>query len=224
MPCSVGWASRSLSSFLTCGSMLKCLLFCQLFLGKIEVSLLHGCVCAVDIVSRLIPLTALITPATLSVDLLTTPNTTQIRVPTVDFAQRDFWLPCAVYEGMGRIGKPSSVISRLFTAVYSSVAFRPIWPSFPNSSYTLEFWGPSYICQNLSEVVAETKGMTFTDAFVHNYISRIRFEEELAERDKAPSIELNATKSRSTDVEGDSLRVINSNGLSRPVKACILDF
>jgi hypothetical protein len=38
----------------------------------------------------------------------------------------------------------------------------PISPPFPNSSYTLEFWGPSYDCRALSEVgetrVADAKG------------------------------------------------------------------
>jgi hypothetical protein len=92
-----------------------------------------------------------------------------MRVSTVNFTQ-DFWSSWALFEGAGRIEQPSSAISRFFTATSSSVAIIPFAPSFPNSSYTLEFYGPSYRCQNLSEVIVEMKGITFTDGF-ENYSS-----------------------------------------------------
>ncbi|CAG8416426.1 unnamed protein product [Penicillium salamii] len=122
------------------------------------------------IVSWLIPLTALITPATLSVHLKTTSTTTQMNVPTVKFT-RDFWTNWAFYGGVGYISDPSFIINRLFTATYSSAAIIPLTPPLPNSSYILEFSGPSYKCQNLSEVIAETKGITYTDVSGNNYIS-----------------------------------------------------
>jgi hypothetical protein len=80
-------------------------------------------------------------------------------------------VPWALTEGEGGIYGPSYTISRLFTAASSSAAIIPLSPPVPNSSYTLEFWGPSYRCQNLSEVVAETKGITFTDELDNNYSS-----------------------------------------------------
>lgn len=121
-------------------------------------------------VSRLIPLTALITPATLSVQLKTTSTTTQMNVPTVDFT-RDFWNNWAFYGGAGIISGPSYLINRSFTATYSSAAIIPLTPPLPNSSYTLQFWGPSYKCQDLSEVIADTKGITYTDENLNDYAS-----------------------------------------------------
>ncbi|CAG7956978.1 unnamed protein product [Penicillium salamii] len=122
------------------------------------------------IVSWLIPLVALITPATLSVHLKTTPIATDMNVPTVRFT-KDFWLNWAFYEGLGYIYGTSFIISRLFTTTSSSAAIIPLPPPLPNSSYTLEFWGPSYKCQGLSEVIAETKGITYTDASGNHYNS-----------------------------------------------------
>ncbi|EAW09041.1 uncharacterized protein ACLA_077880 [Aspergillus clavatus NRRL 1] len=122
------------------------------------------------IISWLIPLTAVFTPATLSVRLLTTTNITQLRVPTVNFTD-SFWRPWVTFVGMGMIGEPASDINRLFTATSSSAEVLPASAPFPDSSYTLEFWGPSYKCQSLSEALGEMQGMTFTDSLGHRYSS-----------------------------------------------------
>ncbi|KAJ5494550.1 hypothetical protein N7463_010637 [Penicillium fimorum] len=122
------------------------------------------------IMSWLIPLTVIITPATLTIDLLTTTNTTQVRVPTVNFVE-SFWRPWATYEGAGFISSPTASINRLFATVFSSAEVIPLSAPFPNSSYTLEFWGPSYKCQRFSEVMVEMQGKTFTDASNYNYNS-----------------------------------------------------
>jgi hypothetical protein len=91
-------------------------------------------------------------------------------VPTVEFT-KDFWSDWALTEGAGFISGFSFIISRLFTINSSSAAVIPLTPPLPNSSYTLEFWGPSYKCQNLSEVIAETKGITYIDGSNNNYTS-----------------------------------------------------
>ncbi|KAL4911902.1 hypothetical protein BDW62DRAFT_206992 [Aspergillus aurantiobrunneus] len=122
------------------------------------------------IVSWLIPLTAVVTPATLSVHLLTTSNITQLRVPTVNFTE-SFWIPWATYVGAGYIGSPSPAISRLFTATSSYVDVLPSPAPFPNSSYTLAFWAPSYQCQRLSEALVDNQGRTFTDHLDNHYSS-----------------------------------------------------
>ncbi|KAJ5827485.1 hypothetical protein N7447_004248 [Penicillium robsamsonii] len=122
------------------------------------------------IMSWLIPLTAIVTPATLTVDLLTTTNITQARVPTVNFVD-SFWKPWALTEGAGFIDSPAPGINRLFTTVFSSAEVLPLSAPFPNSSYTLEFWGPSYKCQRFSEVIVEMQGKTFTDQSGYNYSS-----------------------------------------------------
>lgn len=127
-------------------------------------------------VPRLIPITALITPATLSVHLKTASTTTRMSVSTVEFTQ-DFWADWALIEGAGTITRPSYVISRLLATTSSSAAIIPLTPPLPNSSYTLEFWGPSYKCQNLSEVIAETKGIIYTDTLDNNYTFRDLWDE-----------------------------------------------
>lgn len=42
---------------------------------------------------------------------------------------------------------------------------------FPNSSYALDFWAPSYKCRSLSDAITEMQGMTFTQEFGDNYTS-----------------------------------------------------
>ncbi|KAL4791249.1 hypothetical protein BDV19DRAFT_381782 [Aspergillus venezuelensis] len=69
----------------------------------------------------LIPLTAVITPATLSVCLLTTNNVTELRVPIVEFAVDSFWLPWVTYGPTGQISTPSPAIMRLLTTTASSM-------------------------------------------------------------------------------------------------------
>lgn len=112
--------------------------------------------------TRLIPLAAVVTPSTLSIRLLTTTNVTQLHVPTVNFTE-SFWRPWVTWGGSGFIASPSPDITRLFTATSSSAEVLSVPAPFPNSSYTLEFWGPSYKCQKLSEAVVEMQGMNFSD-------------------------------------------------------------
>ncbi|KAL2837254.1 hypothetical protein BJY01DRAFT_46869 [Aspergillus pseudoustus] len=106
------------------------------------------------IFSWLIPITAVITPATLSVDLLIISNTAQMEVPTVDFAANTTWNAWSTQYGPGLIEAPSPEISRLFAATSASINVLPASaPPLPNSSYILDFWGPSYRCERFSDAV-----------------------------------------------------------------------
>ncbi|CEN62687.1 hypothetical protein ASPCAL09319 [Aspergillus calidoustus] len=106
------------------------------------------------IVSWVIPLTAVITPATLSVRLLQTSNITATHVPTLKFSDNSFWRPWVTDGPRGEIITPAPAIMRQLTTTASSMQVPPFTPPSPNSSYTLEFWGPSYDCRGLSEVGA----------------------------------------------------------------------
>ncbi|CAI7620017.1 unnamed protein product [Penicillium viridicatum] len=123
------------------------------------------------ILAWLIPLTAIVTPATLSVRLLTTFNTSQLHVPNVDFGSQSFWHDWVTFGGVGYIAGPSPDISRLFAATTSAINMLTIPAPFPNSSYTLDFWAPSYKCQSLSDAITEMQGMSFTQEFGDNYTS-----------------------------------------------------
>ncbi|RDW86627.1 uncharacterized protein DSM5745_03269 [Aspergillus mulundensis] len=110
------------------------------------------------IVSWLIPLAAVITPATLSVRLRIASNETRMQVPTIDFALNTTWDSWMALEGTGRIESYlgySPDISRLFAATSVSISVLPVSAPLPNSSYTLDFWGPSYRCERLNDVVAQ---------------------------------------------------------------------
>ncbi|KAK2745652.1 hypothetical protein FQN57_003548 [Myotisia sp. PD_48] len=117
----------------------------------------------VAVISWLIGLSALITPATLSVTSRTTTNISLVTVPTVNFTD-SFINGWKIGEGVDYISSPSPFISRLFTATLTSASHVPysLLP-FPDSSYTLQFLGPSYKCQELSEAMLEMEGMTFND-------------------------------------------------------------
>ncbi|KAL4908141.1 hypothetical protein BDW74DRAFT_97561 [Aspergillus multicolor] len=124
----------------------------------------------VAIISWFIPLTAVVTPSTLSVYLETTNRTVQTQVPTVNFTDA-FWEDMVTNAGAGRIRSPSAATSRLFSATSSSLEVVPVPAPFPNSSYTLEFWGPSYKCQRLSEVLVQTQGLNYSDGLRNEYDS-----------------------------------------------------
>ncbi|KAL4747546.1 hypothetical protein BDW72DRAFT_182551 [Aspergillus terricola var. indicus] len=113
---------------------------------------------ALAIISWLIPLTAIITPSTLYVAAMQSRQTSKLDVPSVSFAD-SFWLGQAGFEGAGRISFPSPDISRLFTVTASSMQLLPVPAPFPNSSYLLTFWGPSYKCQSLSEALLDVHGL-----------------------------------------------------------------
>ncbi|KAL4926437.1 uncharacterized protein BDV17DRAFT_293646 [Aspergillus undulatus] len=145
------------------------------------------------IISWLIPLTAVITPATLSVHLRPTSNNTELQVPTANFSN-DFWDNMVTTQGAGMIRSPSAAISRLFTATASSLEVLTVPAPFPNASYSLAFWGPSYKCQGLAEAITAAQGMRYTDAFDEDasYTLRELWEHEIANETTRGTIFLGA--------------------------------
>ncbi|KAK1761515.1 hypothetical protein QBC47DRAFT_370314 [Echria macrotheca] len=102
------------------------------------------------VVSWCIPLITIITPATLSVQPVTTSAISPASVRTVNFTHNEpNWFNTA---GAGRITSPGAEISRFFTQVYVSRRVTPIDPPSANASYDLSFWGPSYKCSVASEL------------------------------------------------------------------------
>ncbi|UKZ53400.1 hypothetical protein TrVGV298_007192 [Trichoderma virens] len=100
--------------------------------------------------SWLVPLIAVVTPATLSVRISLETTTIPTIVPTVSFGNYFNW----VLRTTADVG-PSADISRLFSATCSSVSYLPLAAPFPNSSYELSYWAPTYKCGNLDEFLAE---------------------------------------------------------------------
>ncbi|KAL4899019.1 hypothetical protein BDW74DRAFT_164112 [Aspergillus multicolor] len=113
---------------------------------------------ALAIVCWLIPLTAIVTPATLSVISYPAWDKMDRLVPNVNF-DLEYWRNQVTYTSTA-ISSPSADMARLFTATASSAQVLPVPAPFSNSSYQLSFWGPSYKCHRLSEALAETDGVT----------------------------------------------------------------
>ncbi|KAE8166070.1 hypothetical protein BDV40DRAFT_308068 [Aspergillus tamarii] len=111
------------------------------------------------IASWLIPLTAIVTPATLNVITYPARDKIERLVPNVNF-DPSFWRNEAQFDELWHITSPSSNMARLFTTIASSTQVLSVPAPFSNSSYKLSFWGPSYKCQRLGESLVEIDGVT----------------------------------------------------------------
>lgn len=110
------------------------------------------------VVSWCVPLITIITPATLSVQSVLSTTTIPSAVRTVNFSNPTEWFTSV---GAGMIGNPGPEISRLFNEVYSSRGIKPMSPPFPNASYDLSFWGPSYKCSPATEIFSNANTPTW---------------------------------------------------------------
>lgn len=106
---------------------------------------------------RLLPLVALVTPATLTVESRVTQNITTQMVPypvfeTPDAREQSFNL-WSDYMGVGWVNSASPALTRLLTAVASGMAILPVSAPYPNSSYSMQFYGPCLKCQSLDDAL-----------------------------------------------------------------------
>ncbi|CAG1963029.1 unnamed protein product [Fusarium graminearum] len=99
----------------------------------------------VAIIAWALPLVAIITPATLTVTVSSQPNITSLHAPisTPDYANVDTF-----GSWTGRLLVHSTYVSRLLLSVASLGSILTIPPPFPNSSYALDFHGPTLSCHN----------------------------------------------------------------------------
>lgn len=102
-----------------------------------------------------IPLVATITPATLSVHLEIMHNTTDVLVPYLDWSSSKYY---AKYEGAGFISGASIPVHRVVAATATAGDIIQVAAHYSNSSYELEFFGPSLKCYNLSDAAERQNG------------------------------------------------------------------
>lgn len=115
--------------------------------------------------NRTVPLVAVFTPGTLTVQEAAHPKETVYRspIPPIDYnAIEHFWLPG---EGTGErfSSGPSTRLNRLMAAVTSQGSILHLTAPAPNSYFSLEFFGPSISCgpstsvtvSDLSHIVRE---------------------------------------------------------------------
>jgi hypothetical protein len=93
-----------------------------------------------------------ITPATLSVlgGSVTEFRTMNVPYPDYTANMSNNW---ANFEGAGNLDGPTPEVSRVVAATLTSMAVLPFTAPHPNSSYSLQFYGPSFKCQNMSTAV-----------------------------------------------------------------------
>ncbi|KAK8209880.1 hypothetical protein IWZ01DRAFT_332530 [Phyllosticta capitalensis] len=106
-----------------------------------------------------IPIVATITPATLSVRSGTLSNSTMALAPFPVFHNLDHWANSA---GAGLPSTATAAVNRILAATSSSMSILPFAAPFPNSSYTINFYGPAMKCDNLSTASAD--GIDLGDA------------------------------------------------------------
>ncbi|KAF5253985.1 hypothetical protein FANTH_1167 [Fusarium anthophilum] len=102
---------------------------------------------AVAIIAWALPLIAVITPATLTVQVSDRPNITVVDAP-IPLLDYNNMLNFAQFTGVGGVGyyAPSSYVSRVLLSVASLGSILTFPAPFPNSSYFVDFYGPSISC------------------------------------------------------------------------------
>src|SRR5277367_1146473 len=110
---------------------------------------------------RCLPLPSLVTPATLFVLPSTHIGWTNAQVPSLDMysSNQTKRFTYSVQSNSSdseteQFLGPRTIISRLSTATATQGQILPISPPFPNSTYTLEFYGPAVQCGEANSSVA----------------------------------------------------------------------
>ncbi|PNP81395.1 hypothetical protein FNYG_05201 [Fusarium nygamai] len=101
----------------------------------------------VAMIAWALPLIAVITPATLTVEVSDRPNITVVDAP-IPLLDYNNMLNFAQFTGAGGLGyyAPSSYVSRVLLSVASLGSILTFPAPFPNSSYSVDFYGPSISC------------------------------------------------------------------------------
>ncbi|CAK7242755.1 MAG: hypothetical protein STHCBS139747_004254 [Sporothrix thermara] len=120
----------------------------------------------VALLSWFLPLVTVVTPATLSVTARGLTSSLHMPVPSVNMSDSRHWVNALLPDANTRafIMSPHFEMFTLFTNMLSSAAsglagIVPISPApYPNASYELSFFGPSYKCMSLSDALALNDG------------------------------------------------------------------
>lgn len=96
---------------------------------------------------RALPLVAVITPTTLTVEISPHPNDTIVEIPIANIRYDDMqtFAESTISNTQG-YNSPSSHVLRLLSAVASTGVILEIPAPFPNSSYSVDFSGPTISC------------------------------------------------------------------------------
>lgn len=108
--------------------------------------------------NRLLPLIALATPASLTVESQPTPNIIRRSVPFPNFdntngisAQGVVGNEWSDYMGVGFIRSAGPAVKRILAATSTEASITPVAAPDANSSYSIQFYGPCLKCQYLND-------------------------------------------------------------------------
>jgi hypothetical protein len=120
--------------------------------------------------NRFLPFAALITPSTLTVVLSSNETSSMQHVPTIDFYNS------SLYEFSGLGDGTSPLLTRITSAVATSMDVLPMRAIGENTTYTHQFVGPSWKCgavdsgwslDNMSAVLNYTRNLTNANRVVY---------------------------------------------------------
>ncbi|KAI9925126.1 hypothetical protein ASPWEDRAFT_176395 [Aspergillus wentii DTO 134E9] len=133
----------------------------------------HPSSMALATVFWLLPISSMITPATLNVKMAPSYNSTTARVPQIDFSSSNFvtmtpfllaGLDLKIQDDQYVAATPE--VQRLVTSTAMEGAILPIQPPSPNSAWKLQFHGPALRCDPVNQ--------TLSTAIVHDVERNIK--------------------------------------------------
>ncbi|KXS97850.1 hypothetical protein AC578_7656 [Pseudocercospora eumusae] len=137
----------------------------------------HPLLLLTALVTWLIPIAAIITPATLSVAIAAvTPSPSEIRsVPMADFESLKFFAPgqSNTFTGLASVDTvfyngPTYMVERIAYSVATGGTILPISPSAPNTSWSLDFNGPALRCNNINATMQALMQTNILNAYRGN--------------------------------------------------------
>ncbi|KAF7193881.1 hypothetical protein HII31_04771 [Pseudocercospora fuligena] len=137
----------------------------------------HPLLLLTALVTWLIPIAAIITPATLSVAVAAvTPPPSEFRtVPMADFESLKFFAPgqSNTFTGLASVDTvfyngPTYMVERIAHSVATGGTILPISPSSPNASWSLDFNGPALRCSNVNATLQALMQTNILNAYRGN--------------------------------------------------------
>ncbi|KXT10354.1 hypothetical protein AC579_9159 [Pseudocercospora musae] len=137
----------------------------------------HPLLLLMALVIWLIPIAAIITPATLSVAIAAVkPSPSEYRsVPRADFESLKFFAPgqSNTFTGLASVDTvfyngPTYMVERIAYSVATGGTILPISPASPNASWSLDFNGPALRCNNINTTMREQMQTNILNAYRGN--------------------------------------------------------
>ncbi|KPM43804.1 hypothetical protein AK830_g2725 [Neonectria ditissima] len=138
----------------------------------------------------LLPLVAIVTPSSLTVQQAPQLNESTIRMPlpVIDYTSPTVFAEWAQSGGSG-YAAPSNAMARLMAAVVSQGSITHIPAPFSNCSYSVKFYGPSLSCGPVDKDSALAKRLNASDINAGSRLSYVAFVPKATGLEDGESVE-----------------------------------